>query len=376
MHILLAPDSFKGSLTSLEAATIMKQAILSIDNEATVTLKPMADGGEGTVDVILASTTGQKINVTCTGPLGETIHTYYAILQDHTAIIEIANIAGLVQVPKPKRNPENTTSFGLGEVIKDALDRGCSSLIIGLGGSATNDGGLGCLQALGMKAWKQDGSQADVFGKDLLDIDHISFADIDPRLEEVTIHVACDVDNPLIGLQGASSIYGPQKGATEQQVTLFDEALAAYASLLAVDRGKDFSNNRGSGAAGGLGFALLTIGARLTSGAALIAEATQLHQAMKQADFIITGEGQSDEQTLSGKAPGYVVELANTLHVPALLISGALSGDLTALRKQFHGCFSIVNRPLSVEESMEQAQRLLYDQTINIFQLIRAIIKN
>src|SRR5699024_1706452 len=321
MNIVLAPDSYKGSLTSVEVTDVMKQAISSLGyNDMTVT-KPMADGGEGTVDTLLSSAGGEKIPVTCTGPSGEKIDTYYAILQDNTAVIEIANIAGLVQVPRTERNPDNTTSYGLGEVISDALDRECTSFIIGLGGSATNDGGLGMLQALGIKAWKHNGQSAGIYGKDLFDISRISLADMDPRLSAVSIKVACDVDNPLYGKKGASAVYGPQKGATENQVGRYDAALDDFSSIIEKEQQKTFHHTAGAGAAGGLGFALLVLGAELVSGAQLVADASGVQSDIKYADLVVTGEGQSDEQTLYGKAPGYIAEMARSYDTPVVLIS-------------------------------------------------------
>ncbi|GCD84071.1 glycerate kinase [Parageobacillus thermoglucosidasius] len=373
MNIVVAPDSFKGSLTSPQAANIVKQAILDLHYGDTVITKPMADGGEGTVDALLASSTGDRIEVTCTGPLGSKIKTYYAILQNNTAVIEVANIAGLVQVPPSQRNPDVTTTFGLGEVMKDALDKGCKSFIIGLGGSATNDGGLGFLQALGMKAWDKEGKEAGIFGKDLLEVNQVSFDRLDPRLKHITIKVACDVDNPLCGEKGASAVYGPQKGASSKQIPIYDEALARFAALIEKQQGKALHNVKGAGAAGGLGFAFLALGAKLISGAELVAEASNLKEAIKQADLVITGEGQSDEQTLYGKAPGYIADLAQTYGVPTILISGSLAGNLDVLRSKFHGCFSIITQPLTMEECMDQAKTLLYNQTKQVMHLIHSL---
>ncbi|WP_174612919.1 glycerate kinase [Virgibacillus ihumii] len=375
MNILLAPDSYKGSLTSIQVANTMERAILSLNNKAIVESKPMADGGEGTVDALLSSVGGQQVEVTCTGPLGEKINTYYAILKDNTAVIEIANIAGLIQVPQAKRNPDMTTTYGLGEVISDALDRGCTSFIIGLGGSATNDGGLGLLQALGMKAWKRKGQASGIFGKDLLDVTRVSFADIDPRLSRASIKVACDVDNPLYGANGASVVYGPQKGTTDKQVPIYDNALANFSSVIENQLKKTFHDTEGAGAAGGLGFALLILGAELVSGAELVADASFMKDAIKQADLIITGEGQSDEQTLYGKAPGYIADLAQFYEIPALLISGSLAGDHNKLRSKFHGCFSAVTQPMTIDECMKHAEKLLYNQTKQIVDFVYGMRK-
>ncbi|RYG71278.1 glycerate kinase [Lentibacillus lipolyticus] len=373
MNIVLAPDSYKGSLTSVQVANIMKQAISSLGYHDVPFLKPMADGGEGTVDTLLSSTGGEQVAITCTGPLGETITTYYAILHDNTAVIEVANIAGLVQVPRAERNPDRTTSYGLGEVIHDALDRGCTSFVIGLGGSATNDGGLGMLQALGMKAWKNNGQLAGIFGKDLFDIAEVSFVDMDARLAGTTIKVACDVDNPLYGKNGASPVYGPQKGATQEQVARYDAALADFASRMEQQKQTVFHHKAGAGAAGGLGFALLVLGAELVSGAKLVADASRVGNAIRNADLVITGEGQSDEQTLYGKAPGYIAEVARSYGIPAILISGSVTGDQDKLRRTFDGCFSIITQPMTVEACMHHAEELLSEQTKQIIHLLHSM---
>lgn len=374
MKILIAPDSFKGSLTSLQASTIIKKAILDINQDQHVILKPMADGGEGTLEVLLASCKGKEIPINCSGPLGSMIKTSYAILESRVAVIEYAKIAGLTQVPVHLRHPDQTTSFGLGEVIRDALDKGCRSFILGLGGSATNDGGLGLLLALGAKAWNEEGEEVGRFGRDVQHVRQISFDHLDPRLKETTIKVACDVDNVLCGERGASVIYAPQKGATKEQAWQYDAFFKGYAKLIEAVTNQSLKYQTGSGAAGGLGFALLSIGADLVSGSKLLAESIQLQEAIKEADIVITGEGQSDNQTLHGKAPGYIATMAKAHHVPAILISGILKNSQDDLRKIFSGCFSIINKPLSVQESIEQAESLLYQQTVNVFHLIESIL--
>ena len=373
MKIVVAPDSFKGSLTSIEVASIIKAAIKSVDSNYEVGMKPMADGGEGTLESLLSSTEGERVFVTCTGPLGQSVQTSYAILRGDTAIIEGASIAGLPQVPLHQRNPDDTTSFGIGEVILDALDKGCQSFIIGIGGSATNDGGLGMLLALGMKAYDEGGKKLGPYGKDLLTLHHIDLQSLDPRLKEVTIKVACDVNNPLCGKQGASYIYGPQKGAIPEQVKRYDVALEYFSTAVENILNKKFKEMPGAGAAGGLGFALLTLGAQLVSGAELLADAIELEAAIQQADLVITGEGQTDEQTLYGKAPGYVAKLAEAHSIPTILISGSLQGNMDLLRKRFAGCFSIVTSPLTLEQCMEQAEELLYEQTKHVIHFMTSV---
>lgn len=371
--IVIAPDSFKDSLPATQAADIMKKAVCDVLTDCEVITKPMADGGEGTLDALLASSGGKRIPITCTGPLGKKIKTSYGIVNEKMAIIEYAIVAGLAQVPNSQRNPDYTTSFGVGEVMLDALDRGCTTFIFGLGGSATNDGGLGMLQALGMKAWERNDVEVQGFGLDLLDIHKVSFSEMDRRLSSVEIKVACDVDNPLCGARGATVIYGPQKGASVGQVEKYDEALNRFATLIETEIGQSYRDVAGAGAAGGLGFALLTIGARLVSGAKLIADAAGLEESIKYANLVITGEGQSDMQTLYGKAPGYIATLAQNYGVPVVLISGSLAGDLDALRAKFAGCFSIINQPLSLEACIENAEALLYEQTKSIIHFMRSI---
>ncbi|WP_058306585.1 glycerate kinase [Gracilibacillus massiliensis] len=372
MKIVIAPDSYKGSLSATEVANTIAQAIEETGSHQIIK-KPMADGGEGTIEAILSATDGQNIVISTSGPLGNSIKTNYAIINKSTAIIETALHAGLYQVPTQHRNPDLTTSFGIGQAILDAIDKGCEQIIVGLGGSATNDGGLGLLQALGLKAYDRNGNQLNKFGKDLLHIHSIDLSELDSRIKKVDFRIACDVDNPLCGELGASAVFGPQKGATSNQVSEYDQALNHFAGLLETTLGQEWRNLPGAGAAGGLGFAFLTIGGKLESGAALIAESIQLDDQLKHADLAITGEGQSDEQTLYGKAPGFVAELANQWHVPTILLSGSLAENNQPLREKFAGCFSIVNRPLSLEDCMKNTSHLLAEQTKQIMTLIHSI---
>ena len=373
MNIIIAPDSFKGSLTSTNAATVMKDAVLSVFPNCHVELKPMADGGEGTLESLLTSLNGEKVTVRCMGPLGDYIQSSYGIVKGKTAIIEGANIAGLPQVPLEKRNPDLTTSYGIGEVLLDAVEKGCTSFIICLGGSATNDGGLGMLMALGLKAWDENGREVGPFGSDLLKVAKISFTELHQNLTSLEFKVACDVDNPLCGERGASMVFGPQKGATKEQTIRYDNALDKFGSLIEAEMNQELKEIPGAGAAGGLGFAFLALGASLISGAELVANTLNLEQAIKEADLVITGEGQSDEQTLYGKAPGFVADLSNKYHVPAVLISGSLSGNIDRLHKKFAGCFSIINKPITLEECMDRAEELLYEQTKQVIHFMKVI---
>ncbi|MEC5423032.1 glycerate kinase [Virgibacillus sp. C22-A2] len=373
MNIVVAPDSFKGSLTSIQASQIMRNSIITILPESTVVLKPMADGGEGTLEALLTATKGEEISVSCTGPLGSRIITTYAIVGRKTAIIECASVAGLIQVPSDNRNPDLTSTYGIGELMVDAMNKGCTEFVIGLGGSATNDGGLGMLQALGMEAFDSKGEKVGPFGNDLHQVRKVDLSGIDHRLANVSIKVACDVDNPLCGEKGATKVYGPQKGATAEQLILYDKSLQRYGSLIEKEVNRSLVGISGSGAAGGLGFALLAIGANLVSGANLLADAMNVEQSIMKADLVITGEGQSDEQTLYGKAPGYIASLSKKHNVPVILISGSLSGDLNVLREKFSGCFSINTKPMSLKESMEKANVLLFEQTKQVIHLVDSI---
>ena len=377
MKIVLAPDSFKGSLTAPQAARIMKKAINEMNENIEIVMKPMADGGEGTLATLLSATNEKKIPITCTGALGDSVETFYAITEGTTAIIEGANIAGLPQVPLHRRNPAHTTTFGIGEVMKDALAQGCTSFIIGIGGSATNDGGLGMLQALGLRAFDKNGKELGPYGRDILDIYNVDLENMDSRLAQATIQIANDVDNPLCGERGATYVYGPQKGMTEQQLLQYDNALNYFGTMMEKAQQKTFKQIPGAGAAGGLGFAFLMIGAELTSGASVVAEAIKLEKTMKRADIVITGEGQTDEQTIEyGKTAAFVGKLAQKYQVPALLISGSFEGDMDRVRKRFAGCFSTVTSVLTLEECMKQADILLYEQTKNVFHFIESLVKH
>lgn len=371
MHIVIAPDSYKGSLSANEVAKTMEKAILSVDPYIKTTLKPMADGGEGTLDALETSIKGQQINISCTGPLGDKIETSYLIANSNIAIIEYAMIAGLTLVPEEKRHPDYTTSYGIGEVLIDALNRGCTSFLIGIGGSATNDGGLGMLLALGMRATDKDGHNVNMFGKNVADIHDVCFKNLDKRLKDVSIKIASDVTNPLCGKNGATYVFGQQKGLTKNQLKQYDIALYSFAQKVENKLGEIFHNYDGAGAAGGLGFAFLSIGATLVSGAKLIATHINLEHSIKEATLVLTGEGKSDYQTLLGKAPVFVSTLAKRHNVPTLLISGSLKiDDVDQLRKYFSGCFSIQTSPISLQNSLSQSKKLLYEKTKSLIQFI------
>lgn len=372
MKVVVAPDSYKGSLPAKEVGLIIKNAFELEMPEAEVVTVPMADGGEGTLDALIFATKGEKIETTATGPLGKQVATSYGILGDgETAVIEMAQVAGLPMVPGDKRNPEQTTTFGVGELMVAALEKGVRSFIIGLGGSATNDGGLGMLQALGAAFLNQEGKEVKPVGASLQEITSVDFTNLHPKLKGSRIRVASDVENPLCGERGASSTFGPQKGATEEQVKALDEGMRKYAGLVEAQLHLKLQDTPGAGAAGGLGFGLLALGAEIISGSQVIAEATGLENQIKEADWVITGEGQSDFQTLYGKAPFFVASLAKKHGVGTILLSGGLGKGHEQLLEHFVSCHSIVNAPMPLEQAIVNAQPLLLSCARNIARLLK-----
>lgn len=344
----------------------MKKAIHAGNPNDIVVCKPMADGGEGTLESMLYSAGGEKVYVSCTGPLGEKRTSWYVLLRDGTAVIECANVAGLLLVPASHRHPDHVTTYGIGEMIAHALDSGCTNLMITLGGSSSNDGGLGMLQALGMQAYDCKGDEVGIYGVDLFDVQTVDFSRLHEKLHQSVIYIASDVENPLTGPKGASYVYGPQKGATSEQVRRYDEALAHYGACVEAKCSQSLMMQPGAGAAGGLGFALMVLGGEIRSGANLVAEMIGLKEAIEDADVVITGEGQSDDQTAYGKAPSYVAELAREHNVPTILLSGSLAGDRTKLNDRFTACFSIVPGPATLTECMERAKEYIYQSTYQV----------
>lgn len=362
MKIIVAPDSFKGSLTQIEAAEMMKEAAKEINPQHDVIMKPMADGGEGTLDALLAASEGsERIPIEVVGPLGENIHTHIGIVQNDTAVIEVAAICGLPLVPEDQRNPYETTTYGIGQAIKLALDRGIRQFVVGLGGSATNDGGLGMFLALGAKMHNIQGEQVGIYGKDLLHIHSIDLSELDPRLKQARFRIASDVDNPLYGERGATHVFGPQKGATDKQINMLDRAMKTYSHLLekASKVNGSLIHATGAGAAGGLGFAFLQLKADMMSGAKLIAETIGLEDEIEHADLVLTGEGKSDAQTLYGKAPGFVAALAKKYKVPVILISGSISDSEGVLKRHFSEVYELLEENVTVERAMKEANMLL-----------------
>lgn len=326
MKIVVAPDSFKGSLTALEVSDAIEKGIREVFPEAEIIKIPMADGGDGTVQCLVNATGGKILEEKVIGPLGDEVLAFYGILGDRkTAIVEMAAASGLILIPEGKRNPLITTTYGTGQLIEAALDQGCRKMIIGIGGSATNDGGAGMVQALGVKLLDQEGKEVGFGGGELRKIVKIDISCMDNRLSDAKILVASDVNNPLCGPQGASRIYGPQKGATPEIIEELDESLAYFAELIKRDLNKDVKDIPGAGAAGGLGASLIAfLNAEIRLGIEIIIEVVKLEQAIKDADLVITGEGKIDSQTIYGKAPIGVVKIAKKYNIPVVAVAALI----------------------------------------------------
>jgi len=361
MRVLIAPDSFKGSLSALAVAQAMERGVLEVFPGAEVFKVPIADGGEGTVEALVAATSGTLRRQWVQGPLREPVEASWGILGDgQTAVIEMAAASGLPLVPRDRRDPRHTTTLGTGELVKAALDAGLTRLIIGIGGSATNDGGTGMARALGARFLDADGKELPPGGGALARLARIDLAGLDPRLRAADLLVACDVDNPLTGPRGASAIYGPQKGATPAMVAELDAALAHFAAIAAQATGRDIAGLPGAGAAGGLGAGLLFFTpARLQPGVQIVLEATGFAALARTADLVLTGEGRTDAQTAMGKAPVGVAAMAKTWGVPVVCLSGGLAeGADDVLALGIDALMSIVPQAMALEDCMARGAEL------------------
>ncbi|AEI40380.1 glycerate kinase [Paenibacillus mucilaginosus] len=380
MKFLIASDSFKGSLTSLQVGNIMSQAIMEEIPDAHVRILPMADGGEGTVDAVISAGRADPIRVPVTGPDGTQTISYYGKLHGHwphpAAVVEIANICGLTMVDEGQRDPLIVSSRGLGDMLKALLDQGIRHAVIGLGGSACNDGGMGMLAALGVQFYDERGQKLYGCGADLLSVASVNWSQLDSRIMECELIIASDVTNPLAGPSGATYIFGPQKGLLPEMMEPLDQAMARYGRLLEVGNGRNSNHSLllspGSGAAGGLGFALQSIGGRVVPGAEIIADLTGLKSAIRESDWVLTGEGRSDYQTLYGKLPSYVSTLAAESGKPVVLISGSHGEGIESLYSHFTGCFASVNKPATLDHCLQEAENLLLQCTRNVVRLIQS----
>ena len=379
MKVVVAIDSFKGSLSSMEAGQAIAKGVKRVHQNAEVVVRPLADGGEGTVEALVEGMGGIFVIKEVTGPLGEKVEAVYGVIESEedsskTAIIEMSAAAGITLVPEESRNPMNTTTYGVGELILDAIERGCRHFIVGIGGSATNDGGVGMLQALGYDFLTREGAAISYGGNGLRELAKIKDSNVHPKLKECTFKVACDVTNPLCGENGSSAIFGPQKGATPEMVQELDRLLLHYAEL-----SKEMNANAdrfypGTGAAGGMGFAFLTYtNATLESGIQIVLTETKLEELIKNADFVVTGEGRLDGQTALGKAPIGVASLAKKHQKKVLAFAGAVTSDAKECNQ--HGIdafFPILRGIVTLKEAMdkENAHRNMVDTVEQVFRVV------
>ena len=356
MKVVVAIDSLKGSLSSMEAGLAIKEGVLAAQPDAEVIVKPLADGGEGTTDALIEGMNGERIDLTVTGPMHTPVDAYYGYLREtNTAVMEMASAAGITLVPDKEKNPLLATSYGVGEMIIDAIQRGCRNFIIGIGGSITNDGGIGMLKALGVRFLDEKGKDAGEGGQALAKVACIDLSGLYPLLKECHIQVACDVNNPLCGESGSTYVYGPQKGVTEDMKKTLDEAMAHFARVTSESLENDYMNTPGAGAAGGLGFAFLAyVGATLTPGIELILDAVGLEDELSGADVVVTGEGCLDFQTAMGKAPVGVAKLAKKYNARVVAFAGSVTKEATACNKEgIDAFFPILRGVCTLADAMD-----------------------
>lgn len=375
MKVTVAIDSLKGSLTSMEAGEAIKSGICRVYPQAKVDVRPLADGGEGTAYALTTGMGGEWITLEATGPLGNPVTCSYGIIRDSkTAIIEMSAAAGITLVSEAERNPMNTTTYGVGEMIADAIDRGCRRFIVGIGGSATNDGGIGMLQALGYGLLTKEGNPVSFGAKGLSELEQITDEHVIPALSECSFKIACDVTNTLCGEQGCSAVFGPQKGADPTMITQMDKWLAYYAALAKEKYPKANMKQAGTGAAGGLGFAFLTFtNAVLESGIKIVLDETCLSKYIEDSDIVITGEGRLDGQTIMGKAPIGVAKIAKEYGKPVIAFSGCVTKEAIACNATgIDAFFPILRGVVTLDEAMksENAAANMSDTVEQVFRLI------
>ncbi|MBK9567506.1 MAG: glycerate kinase [Saprospiraceae bacterium] len=373
MKVIIAPDSFKGSLTALEVAKSIEKGIKKVDANIETVIVPMADGGEGTVQSLIDASEGVMVAAKVHDPLLRPFKSFYGIMGDgKTAVIEMAAASGLELLKNDERNALKTSTFGTGELIKHAIDRGCTEIIIGLGGSATNDGGTGMAQALGVRFRDKKGKEQNMCGAELINIHTVDMSGLDARVKGINIIAACDVDNPLYGIKGSSNVYGRQKGASETDVQTLDKGLKHFSEIMKFGYGFDFSDYPGAGAAGGLGYGLMCfLGATLASGIETVMRATKFTKKIAGADFVFTGEGRIDSQTAFGKTPFGVAQVAKQTNIPVIAIAGSLGNGYKELyNKGFDGIFSIIDKPMTLTDALVNAEELVENMAESIIRLI------
>ncbi|MDY6826818.1 MAG: glycerate kinase [Bacillota bacterium] len=372
LKFMIAPDKFKGSMTAAEATECITRGILSVLPSSEILRFPLSDGGEGLVDALLSRLGGKIMKSVVTGPLNNPVEARWAILDDGTtAVVEMATASGLNLLPKEKRNPLETTTYGTGELIKAVLDQQCTRLIIGIGGSATNDAGAGMAQVLGIGLYDHNGVEIGRGGKELLKLEKIDLSGIDQRLAHLQTIVAGDVDNPLTGPHGASLVYGPQKGASPNAAALLDRALIHFARMIKKDLGMEIEIIPGAGAAGGLGAGLIAfLQAEIRSGIDLVLDELQVDEHLPGCRLVVTGEGRLDSQSLHGKVPVGIARRAAKYHVPVIALTGSIENNLSAFYNAgIEACFTIADGPLALEESLRRGPELLESKTSQLFRL-------
>ena len=370
MNILVAPDSFKDSLSASEASRIISEAISAVIPSASIRQIPISDGGEGLLEALLTPLQGTLVSVSVKDPLHRTIEASYGLVdQGKTAIIEMATASGLELLSIEERNPLITSTYGTGELIKNALDKGCTKIIIGLGGSATNDGGIGMIKALGGLFLDKYNQEIPDGGGALSTLHSIDLSGLDKRLQQVAIVCACDVDNPLTGPSGASYVYAKQKGASDNMLAVLDSNLSNYATVIKATLNKDLEHISGTGAAGGTAMGLLAfLDATLTPGIALITELLHLEKHIKEAQLVVTGEGKIDIQTLHGKTIMGIASLAKKHSIPVLVFTGSIGHGISEIYDQgVTAIFSIVSEPMSLETAIKNAAEYLKTSVTNVF---------
>jgi glycerate 2-kinase len=374
MKFVLAPDSFKESMTAKKAALAMEKGVKAVFPDAECVIVPMADGGEGTVESLVSMTNGEMIKTEVLGPLGESVMAEYGLLgEGKTAVIEMASASGLELIKPEDRNPLLTTSYGTGQLIKHALDKGVSRFLIGIGGSATNDGGAGMLQAIGVSFKDENGKELSFGGGALGQLHTIDVSGLDERIKHVKFDVACDVTNPLIGENGASAIFGPQKGATAEMVHVLDQNLSYFADVMKEQLGQDIAHMDGAGAAGGLGAGLMAfLNAELKKGIDLVIEYTGLEEQVRGADYVFTGEGSIDAQTLFGKTPYGVASVAKKYSVPVIAFAGRIGNGVDSLYDNgFNAIIGILKGVTTFEEALDSGEANLAFTTENICRVLK-----
>lgn len=373
MNVLISIDSFKGSMTSMQAGKAAKAGILKAVPDADVAICPLADGGEGTTDALVEGMGGEKIELEVTGPLGEKVNCYYGFIEDKsTAVMEMASVAGLTLVYE--KNPMSATTFGVGEMIADAVKRGCENIIIGIGGSATNDGGIGMLKALGYQFLDENGKDVGEGAAALGKVQKILDNKVDTRFSKVNFMVACDVDNPLCGKNGATYVFGAQKGVTNEMKPVIDSAMKCFADKTKEKLGISCENVPGAGAAGGLGFAFLSyLNAKLVPGVKLVMQAADIEEKIKKADIVVTGEGRLDSQTVMGKAPIGVAKLAKKYNKKVIAFAGSVSEDAFLCNENGIDAFFTIVRGITTLDEAVKIETAVKNMELTVEQVFRLI---